>query len=162
MRFTLAAVFVVGVALLALPAQVAQSTDSATRTIRLVSLTVNSRLVVDRPPKGAPSKGDVVREESILRNAVPQFGRPKGANVGSDVAIFTVTSARPVRMNVRVTVKLPGGTLRGRARITGTAIPGIRIVGGTGIFAKARGTGTVRDASGSARGVLNIYRLQLP
>ncbi len=160
MRWALA--IVVGVALLALPAHAAQRADSATRTIRLVSFTVNSRLTVDRAPKGQPSKGDVVREESILRNAVPQFGKAKGADVGSDVAIFTITSTSPARIDVRVVVKLPGGTIRGTTRITGTALAGIRIVGGTGDFARARGTGTVRDHNGRARGVLNIYRLQLP
>jgi hypothetical protein len=159
MRLTLA--IVLGVVLLALPAQAARSTDSATRTIRLVSFTVNSRLIVDRAPKGQPSKGDVVREESILRNAVPQFGKAKGANVGSDVAILTITSSSPVRINVRLVVRLPGGTLRGAARIAGTRIADIRITGGTGDFARARGTGTVRE-NGRAPGVFNIYRLRLP
>ena len=159
MRWTFA--IVLGVALVALPAQAARSTDSATQTIRLVSFTVNSRLTLDRPPKGQPSKGDVVREESILRNAVRQFGKAKGANVGSDVGIFTITSVRPVRISVKLVVRLPGGTLRGTARIVGTRIADIRIGGGTGDFARARGTGTVRD-NGRAPGVFNIYRLRLP
>jgi len=66
-------------------------------------------------------------------------------------------------MNLTVTTKLPGGTLRGTARIAGaTTVRSVRVVGGTGNFANARGTLTVRDQNGSAQGVLNIYRLRLP
>lgn len=147
---------------LAVPAQAAQRADSAALTVRLVSKTVSFRAVVDRAPKGTPSKGDVLREESILNNAVPQFGRAKGAPVGSDVGIYTIVSASPVRMSVRIIAKLPGGTLRGTATVRGAATPTIRVVGGTGDFANARGTGEVRDHNGSRPGVLNIYRLQLP
>jgi hypothetical protein len=148
--------------LLAVPAQAAQRAGSASRTISLVSTTVNFRAIVDRAPKNTPSKGDVLREESILRNHVPQFGRGKGANVGSDVGIYTILSVRPVRMSVKVTAKLPGGTLRGTATVRGADTPTIRVVGGTGDFANARGTGEVRDHNGSRLGVLNIYRLQVP
>lgn len=151
-----------GVGLLALPAQAADRADSATRTIRLVSTTVSLRPVVDRPPAGVASKGDVVRERSTLRNAVPQFGRAKGAVVGSDVGNYTVLSVNPSRVGLKVTVKLPGGTLKGTATIAGSVTPKIRVVGGTGAFANARGTGEVRAYSGGPRGVLNIYRLQLP
>ncbi len=63
---------------------------------------------------------------------------------------------------MRVTVKLPGGTIRGTPRSRARREPDIRIVGGTGDFAGARGIGEVRDADGRAQGVLNIYRLQLP
>ena len=150
-----------GAALLALPAQAAQGMGSATQTISLVSKTVNFRLTVDRSPKGLPNKGDVLREESVLSNHVPQFGKRKGANVGSDVGLYTVVTVQPMRMKLRVTVRLPGGTLRGTGTIAGTNVT-LRVVGGTGDFANARGTGTVREHNGARPGVLNVYRLQLP
>ena len=155
MRFALAVVL--GVGLVALPAHAA---GSAAQTIRLVSTTVGLHTIVDRAPKGVPDKGDAVRAESVLHNAVRQFGRAKGAPVGSDVATYTVVSTQPTRMNVKLTVKLPGGTLRGRAHVVGNAVPVIRVVGGTRNFANARGTGTVRSGAGGR--ALNIYRLQLP
>jgi hypothetical protein len=157
-----ALVIALGVAFLALPAQAARSTDSATRTIRLVSTTVSLRAVVDRAPRGVPNKGDVVQERSLLRNAVRQFERAKGAPVGSDVATYTVVSVNPVRMRMKLTVRLPGGTLRGTAQVVGNTSSVIRIVGGTRNFANARGTGEVRAQTAGAKGVLNIYRLQLP
>jgi hypothetical protein len=150
-----------GVLVLALPAQAAREADSATQTIRLVSRTVGLHTVVDRAPKGVPNKGDVVREESVLSNDIRQFGRPKGAPVGSDVATYTVVSTTPTRMSMKLTVKLPGGTLRGTAQVAGNAVPTIRIVGGTRNFANARGTGEVR-ARRAAGTALNIYRLRLP
>jgi hypothetical protein len=159
MRLPLA--LALGALVLALPAQAARETESATRTIRLVSTTVGLHTVVDRAPKGVPNKGDVVREESVLHNDVRQFGRPKGAPVGSDVATYTVVSTTPTRMRMRLTVKLPGGTLRGTAQVVGNDLPTIRIVGGTRNFAKARGTGTVRARPGRPD-ALNIYRLRLP
>ena len=159
MRLTLA--LVLGAAL-ALPAQAAHHGDSATRTIRLVSTTVSLQNIVDRPPLRAPSKGDVVLERSTLRNSVRQFGRAKGAVVGSDTGRYTIVSSRPPVVRLRLTVKLPGGTLRGTDRIEGNAPPTIRVVGGTGSFANARGTLTVRDDTAGAPGVLNIYRLRLP
>jgi hypothetical protein len=149
MRWAL--VIALGVALLTLPAQAARSTDSATRTIRLVSTNVSLRAVVDRAPRGVPNNGDVVQERSLLRNAVRQFERPKGAPVGTDVATYTVVSANPVRMRMKLTVKLPGGTLRGIAQIVGNTSSVIRIVGGTGNFANARGTGEVRAQTAGAK-----------
>jgi hypothetical protein len=150
-----------GVLVLALPAQAAHEADSATQTIRLVSMTVGIHTVVDRAPKGVPNKGDAVREESVLSNDVRQFGRPKGAPVGSDVATYTIVSTRPMRMRLKLTVKLPGGTLRGTAQVAGSGFPTIRIVGGTRNFAGARGTGVVRPRAGG-RAALNVYRLRLP
>ena len=160
MRLTLAGLL--GVALLALPARAAQGTDSATRTIRLVSTTVSLTTVADRAPKGRPSKGDVALERSLLRNAVRQFGRAKGAVVGSDTGRYTIVSLNPPLVTLKLSVKLPGGTLRATGRSAGNSAPTIRIVGGTGSFANARGTGEVRAQTGGAQGVLNIYRLRLP
>jgi hypothetical protein len=61
----------------ALPAQAARQASSATMTIRLISTTASTKLLVDRAPKGTQSRGDVVRTKSVLRNAVAQLGRPR-------------------------------------------------------------------------------------
>ena len=149
-----------GAALLAVPAHAADGAGSGSLTIRLLSTNGKATIVTDRAPKGVPSKGDVVRETTTLRNAVRQFGKAKGAVVGSDVAVYTFVSSTAA--NVRATVKLPGGTLRGTARIEGTTVPVLKVVGGTGRFAGARGTGEVRPAAPGSQAVLNIYRLRLP
>jgi hypothetical protein len=157
-RFLLA--IALGVGLLALPAQAAQQEGSATRTIRLVATNGTVRVLVDRAPKGKPSKGDVVQERTTLSNAVPQFGRKKGAVVGSDIVNHTLTAVGPPpKVSLKLTAKLPGGTIRA----TGSGVsPTIKVVGGTGAFANARGTLEVRDHNGPRPGVLNTYRLQLP
>ena len=59
-------------------------------TIRLLGTAAGSGYLVDHAPKGYPNKGDVVRATSTMRNAVAQFGRPKGAVVGRDVSITTI------------------------------------------------------------------------
>jgi hypothetical protein len=115
--------------------------------------------VKDVPPTGA-SVGDSFTEASRLRNAVAQFGRPKGAVVGSDRATTTLISAQAVRM--QGTVRLPGGTLTIRGRVTlrpGSA--SVPVTGGTGRFAGARGTVTAA-ALPDGRSAANVYRITLP
>lgn len=158
MRWVAVAAVLAG--LVVLPAQAAQHTDSAARTIRLVSTNGTMKVLVDKAPKGQPSKGDILQEKTTLRNAVAQFGKAKGAVVGSDAGIYTFLS--PTVVNMKVTVKLPGGTLRGTARIEGNTLPVLKVVGGTGAFAGARGTGQIKKAPAGVNGVLNTYRLQLP
>lgn len=153
-----AALILGGVLLLALPAQAAHRTESKIRTIQLVSRTVSAKLVVDRAPKGL-SKGDKISETSSLRNAVPQFGRPKDALVGSDVAVMTLISA--VRTKITVTVTLPGGTIRTAGTVSDDRQK-IPVVGGTGVFAGARGMSDVQSLSADDRLALNIYRLRFP
>jgi Dirigent-like protein len=155
-----AALAAVVAGLIVLPAQAAPHVDSAARTIRLVSTNGTVKVLVDKAPKGQPGKGDVVQERTTLRNAVAQFGKAKGAVVGSDASIYTFLS--PTVVNMKVTAKLPGGTLRSTARIEGSTLPALKVVGGTGAFAGARGTGQVKKAPAGVNGVLNIYRLQLP
>ena len=93
---------------------------------------------VDRAPKGVISKGDVVWEKDVLRNHVPQFGRPSGVLVGHDYVTFTVLSKR-VAIATGVT-RLPGGTLRELGRERDAQGGEISIIGGTGVFAYAQGT----------------------
>lgn len=157
MRSTLAVML--GLLLVALPAQGYRAADSKTMTIRLVSITTKFTLLVDQAPKGVPNKGDVLRAKSTLRNRVPQFGKPKNAIVGSDVATYTVVSA--TQADVKVAARLPGGMLRSAGRIRdGDPTQTIRVTGGTGIFAGARGTNATSPLPGKDR-ALNVYRLQL-
>jgi len=126
--------------------------------IRLISTFASGR-EVDIAPKGRLSKGDKAYVRSDLRNAVAQFGKKKGALVGRDDAIFTITS--PPTAHLKVAAKLPGGTIRsqGQMRLAQHSVV-LRVVGGTGRFAGVRGTMDAKDLGGGR--TLNVYRLQLP
>jgi hypothetical protein len=146
---------------MALPAYGASGADVEAVTIRLVSVTTNAKWLVDRAPKRVSNPGDVVWLRSTLRNERPQFGKPKGAVVGSDVATVKIVSRSTV--DLKVTVRLPGGTLRASRRIReGDSKPTIRVTGGTGTFANARGTGVSSSVGPSGARALNVYRLLLP
>jgi len=158
MRWTLAVVL--SFLVLALPAHAADDVASKTMTIRVLSITTQAKVLVDRAPKNVGSGGDVFWAKSVLRNDVAQFGRPKGALVGSDTSTFTLRSRTQV--DVKATAKLPGGTIRVAGRIQGDGPQAIRVIGGTGRFAKASGTCVVRNLSASGNRALNVYRLRLP
>jgi hypothetical protein len=132
-------------------------------TIRLVSTPGAVEEFEDRPPYGVNSKGDYFRQTSILRNAVPQFGRTKGARVGTDD--FTLKFLSRTKRVLTGTTRLPGGTLRIKefGRI-GVSTPRDPVVGGTGVFEGARGTLEARalPSSGGVDRTLNVYRLTLP
>ena len=96
---------------LALPAQAERRLDARTMTIRLVSTETYSKVFTDRPPINQASKGDVILVAPTLRNAVAQFGWPKGAVVGDDTVVFTIRSR--TEADVIVESDLPGGWLRG-------------------------------------------------
>lgn len=129
----------------------------ATAATRTIVVTSNSISLVnhDVSPKGA-SKGDTITYRDRLLNATVQFGRKKGAPVGSDTGRLTFTSAHTA--NFSGSARLPGGTLElAGAVVTNSAgqivIP---VTGGTGEFANVSGTLTV----GSGRDhVRNTYRL---
>ena len=132
-------------------------------TIRLIVTSADSRYLIDRAPKGYPNKGDVVRERSTLRNAVAQFGRPKGAIVGSDTWIATVVIPPFGKAHVKATTTLPGGTIRATGAVTAAQTTGtFRVVGGTRKYANARGTISLRNLNASGSRGLSVYRLQLP
>jgi hypothetical protein len=85
-----------------------------------------------------------------------QFGKKKGARVGSDRGTMTFTSANTARFSGSAT--LPGGKLTLKGWVTGlpdnsVAIP---VTGGTGVFAGAKGFLIVGPGNAKA---LNIYRL---
>ena len=146
-----------GVLLLPVPAPAARNTADVTLTIRLIS-TAGRITYRERAPQG-PSKGDVISGPSVLRNAVKQFGRAKGAVAGHDYEVITLATA--TTGTLRAKVYLPGGTLRVRGRWTSrTSAATVQVVGGTGRYVNARGTSYVRDLSGKRS--LNVYHLRIP
>jgi hypothetical protein len=124
--------------------------------IRLVSITT-SESSVDVPPRKA-STGDRALSTSRLLNARAQFGKPKGAVVGSDHSTMTLTSATSAHL--KVVAKLPGGTITvsGRLMAAADGAVSIPVVTGTGLFAGARGLLTILVPTGP-KTVVNIYRL---
>jgi hypothetical protein len=156
MRWT--PLFALSLLVLALPAHAARQAGSSTTTIRLISTTTRTRMLVDRPPTLVVNNGDVLLAKSILRNEVAQFGRQQSATVGSDV--WTYTQVTRYTGDVKATATLPGGTIHAAGRIGDTPAQTIRVTGGTGSYADARGTSTVTDRRGP-RAII-VYRLQLP
>jgi hypothetical protein len=128
-----------------------------TLTIQVTSVVVKVT-PIDRNPKGT-SKGDKVIQRNRLINAVRQFGKPKGAQVGTDEGTVTFTSAHTERYDGLA--RLPGGTIMVQGPVRRILGGGLRIpvVGGTGKYSAA--TGTLFVASGEER-VLNVYRITLP
>jgi hypothetical protein len=151
--------FALVAAVLVLPAPAGRASADASMTIRLTSTASGGTRVTDAAPRG-PSRGDKLRVRSVLRNAVAQFGKPKGAVVGSDQMVVTLLT--PTSASATVAVKLPGGTmrLRGRLRLDTTSGPtSLPVVGGTGRFAGAKGRCVVRDQPAFST---NVYHLTLP
>jgi hypothetical protein len=151
---TLAA-FVLALAVVAV--LVAPASAAPPSVITLVSETT-SESSVDAPPR-KDSAGDRQLFTSRLLNARRQFGKPKGAAVGSDRGTLTLTSARSA--NLKTVAKLPGGTITTNGRLRAAAGDGavaVAVVAGTGIFAGARGTLTILKPTGPKTAV-NIYRL---
>jgi hypothetical protein len=151
-----AARLIAAAALLA-AAAAAPAAQAAKLTFKVTSVTV-SLTPTDRAPKGT-SKGDTIEYRDRLVNAASQFGRAKGAVVGSDRGTMTFTSAHTaIFSGVAV---LPGGTLE----LKGKVVPlsgkrlAIPVAGGTGRFAQARGYVVVGPGDKRA---LNTYMLTLP
>ena len=88
---------------------------------------------------------------SVLRNAVKQLGRAKGAVVGHHYEVQTFTS--PTTGTITTLVHLPGERFVPNA---GT----LPVVGGTGRYAGARGTSYTRDLRPGRS--LNVYYLRIP
>jgi hypothetical protein len=150
----------VAVLVIAVPAALVPVLAQAksTMVIRLVSITTSNR-VQDKDPAG-PSRGDTLVTTSRLQNAVAQFGRAKGAVVGSDSGTVTLTAADAGM--VAGTTKLPGGTIKFRGRIGSGNRDVIPVTGGTGRFAGARGTLTTAPLDRDGARASKVYRLTLP
>jgi hypothetical protein len=142
----------------AIVATFATSAESAPppSVIRVISITT-SRSSIDVPPRNE-SAGDLDRSTSRLLNERAQFGKPKGAVIGSDRGTMTLTGPRSARLKVVAT--LPGGTITVNGALTaaGGGAVSIPVVTGTGVFAGARGTVTILKPI-NPKTVVNIYRL---
>lgn len=152
----------VAAALVLLAAPAADSRTSGSLTIRLVSVKESDGWLKDGDPRGEPNAGDVFWVTSTLRNAVPQFGRAKGASVGSDVSNVRVVSTSPAVDDVTFVAKLPGGLLRGTGRVREGRTDRIPVTGGTGKFAGARGVLESSRLDGNGDRSVNVFRLRLP
>ena len=124
--------------------------------IRLVSITTTESSV-DLPPRMA-SAGDRQLFTSRLLNAQAQFGKAKGAVVGSDRGTMRLTTATSAHL--KTVARLPGGTITvsGVLRAAGNGAVSSSVVAGTGAFAGARGTLTIL-APTDPKTAVNIYRL---
>jgi hypothetical protein len=116
----------------------------------------------DEPPKG-PSKGDYVIVDDKLTNAVAQFGKKKGALVGTDHAIEKNIGSN--RVLVDGVARLPGGTIhfKGELKVLDpkNGIAAVPVVGGTGDFESAKGTVAIANLTKDGKTALNVYSLKL-
>jgi len=123
------------------------------RVIRVTATSISGS-TQKKPPAGPA--GDVIVGSDRLRNAVAQFGKPKGAVVGKDTYRLVFRSAHVAAISVTAT--LPGGTIRCQGTFDDRRRSQlIRVVGGTGSFAGVTGTCEARP---SGSGTLNTYRLR--
>ena len=110
----------------------------------------------DAKPKGA-SKGDTLVYRDRLLNAKAQFGKKRGASVGTDSGTLTFTSAHTATFKGEA--KLPGGTLMLSGGVytlqNGDLV--IPVSGGTGAYAGVTGTLTVGTGKNHVR---NTYMLK--
>ena len=158
-----AAVLLASVALvIALLAAASDAAAARSVTIRVFVMPVK-RSIKDVPPKTFRlaheyTKGDTFSGTSILRNAVRQFDKPKGARVGTDSFVITAVSLQTVRADF--VARFPGGTVHAHGEGKIGSKPELPIVGGTGLYAGA--TGFVEGRHVASGDTLNVYRLQVP
>jgi hypothetical protein len=147
---------------MALPAAASDAATAKSFTIRVYVKQV-TQSIKDVPPKTLKlaheyTKGDTIRGTEILRNAVRQFNKPKGANVGTDRYVITTVAWQKVRVDF--VARFPGGTVHAHGEGKIGSKPKVPIVGGTGIYAGA--TGVIEGQHLANGEKLNIYRLQIP
>lgn len=146
---------------MALPAAASDAAAAKSVTIRVLVIPV-TRSIKDVPPKtinaGEFTRGDTIWRTSILRNAVPQFGKPKGARVGTSRGVTIALSSQMARSDG--VARFPGGTVHTHGVGKISPNPKVAIVGGTGLYAGAAG---VAEFSHLANGAtLSVLRLQVP
>ena len=147
------------VAMLTVPVSAGQAGHASSVTISILSVT-RTFTAKDVVPKGL-SAGDQVRTTDRLYNVVPQFGKPKGALVGSDRGIITVRADRRSG-DFRGVATLPGGTITAAGRVPLDGTPSSAgVVSGTGRFASARGSVAISTLPGRGRAA-NVFHLTFP
>ena len=136
------------VAVLLLTPSLGQARSSRTMDIKVVSVL-----------SGYSRSTTSLRMTDKLYNLVPQFGKPKGALVGSDSGTLKKTGT--ISFSFRGLARLPGGTLNVRGQVIGgERVSNLTIAGGTGRFAGARGVVVIRGMAGQGR-ASNIFHLTL-
>jgi hypothetical protein len=148
----------------------ALASSAAARTDR--ALTINLKSVetaasaVDQAPKqmaaGKFSSGDILVIRDNLFNRVAQLGRPAGAKVGADRSVLTFVSGTAA--NLVGSASFPSGSLwfKGRVAPEASGTLSMRITGGSGEFAGARGTVTEPASDSDPSNASNTYHLILP
>ena len=139
------------------PAAAAGRAASAETLVIHVKSVLTGRSVKDVAPRNAFGKGDEVVMSDGLSNVLPQFGKPKGARIGVDVARVTYVREGVSRI-VGITT-FPDGTVRFEGTVS-AAGSRVRVVGGTGRYAGATGTVAVRDLPRAGQAI-NVYTIRL-
>jgi hypothetical protein len=156
-------VFLASVSLvMALPAAASDAAAPKSVTIRVVVKEV-TQSIKDVPPRTFAleheyTKGDTIRGTELLRNAVRQFDKPKGATVGTDRYVITAVALQKIRVDF--VTRFPGGTVHAHGVGKAGSKPEVPIVGGTGVYAGATGSIEGRHLANGEK--LNIYRLHVP
>ena len=138
----------------------ASAFGSSVLVIQVKSVQTFARVVHNQPPS-ALSKGDVLLQRDNLFNITPQLGKTAGALIGKDRATISLISQ--TKATVAGTTSFPGGTVRFRGTVsfTSTHPAALRIVGGTGRYARATGTVTEPATDSDPHNARNTYRLKL-
>ena len=147
---------------IALPAAASDAATAKSFTIRVYVKQV-TQSIKDVPPRTLRlaheyTKGDTIRGTEILRNAVRQFNKPKGAIVGADRYVIIAVAWQKVRVDF--VTRFPGGTVHAHGEGKIGSKPKVPIVGGTGLYAGA--TGSIEGQHLANGEKLNIYRLHIP
>jgi hypothetical protein len=143
-----ALLFCTGVALFVLLPAAGQARSSRTMDVKVMSVL-----------SGYSQSRTSLRMTDKLYNLVPQFGKPKGALVGSDSGTLRKTGT--ISFSFRGVVRLPGGTLAVKGQVIGgERVSNLDVAGGTGRFAGARGIVVIRGMGGQGR-ASNIFHLTL-
>jgi hypothetical protein len=158
-----ALVVVASLAASASPSLAAHSRAWSPTTIAVISIDISDHSS-DVPPKGK-SVGDSFSGTARLVNEWAQFGKTKGASVGSERTNLRVISARPVRYYGEIFTRLPGGTIHANGVLSTPTSPGdtphMRVIGGTGVYAGVTGMVYLYDLPGRpANKELDLYRLK--